>query len=241
MSDGGWEASARAWIERVDQGEPNRELLLDHVMLALCGDPRGLLALDAGCGEGRFVRKLAARGATVVGLDRTRLFVDTAFERRTGGQQFARGLAERLPFADNSFDLVVSYVMLVDIADFRAAIREMARVLAPGGWLVVSNVSFMSAGASTSWIRDEEGRRLYYPIDRYLEERSEKLSWCGIEVENWHRPLEAYMEAYLRSGLILREFFEPRPVDDSLRDDPRFEDWYRVPNFTAMRWEKAAQ
>jgi len=236
MGEHHWDKSAEAWIARIDAGEENRELLLDPVMLALCGDPRGLRVLDDGCGEGRFSRLLAARGAHVVGLDRTRRLAETALQRRTGGEQYLQGTAEQLPFADGTFDLLVSYVMLVDVPDFRAAIREMARVLAPGGSLVVSNVSFMSAGPG--WVRDEDGKRLHYPIDHYFEERSELLSWCGIEIENWHRPLSAYMDAYLGTGLILRDFLEPQPKDDSLRDDPRFEDWYRVPNFTVMRWEK---
>jgi hypothetical protein len=46
------------------------------------------------------------------------------------------------------------------------------------------------------------------------------------------------MEAFLGSGFVLRRFLEPMPADDSLRDDPYFEDWYRVPNFTVMLWEK---
>jgi hypothetical protein len=48
------------------------------------------------------------------------------------------------------------------------------------------------------------------------------------------------MEAYLQAGLTLRAFREPVPEDQSLRDDPRFEDWYRVPLFNVMLWEKPA-
>ena len=55
---------------------------------------------------------------------------------------------------------------------------------------------------------------------------------------NWHRPLSAYMQAYLSENLILRHFLEPVPPDDSLRHNPRFEDWYRIPEFTVMRWQK---
>ena len=47
----------------------------------------------------------------------------------------------RSNFADASFDLVVSYITLVDIPDFRAAIREMARVLRPGGALLMANLT----------------------------------------------------------------------------------------------------
>ncbi len=236
MDDGGWNSSAQAWIRLVDAGDPSRELLLDPVMRRLCGDVDGLRILDAGCGEGRFGRMLAADGARVTMVDMTRQMVRTAHQRRTAGTAAVRASAERLPFHNASFDLVVSYIVLVDVPDFRAAIREMARVLEAGGRLVVANVSFMSA--ANGWVRDETGRRLHYPIDDYFDERPQRFAWAGIDITNWHRPLSAYMEAYLGAGLTLREFLEPMPADDSLRNAPRFEDWYRAPNFTVMRWEK---
>lgn len=46
------------------------------------------------------------------------------------------------------------------------------------------------------------------------------------------------MRAFLSSGLIMRDFLEPVPEDQSLRDNPRFEGWFRVPIFTVMLWEK---
>ena len=46
------------------------------------------------------------------------------------------------------------------------------------------------------------------------------------------------MQAYLSENLILRRFLEPVPPDDSLRHNPSFEDWYRIPEFTVMRWQK---
>ena len=238
MDDGGWGTSAAAWIRLVDDGDPSRELLLDAVMRRLCGEVSGRRVLDAGCGEGRFSRLLARDGGHLTMVDATREMVRTAHERRLLATDSVRASAAALPFHEQSFDLVVSYIVLVDIPDFRRAITEMARVLAPRGRLGAANISFMSA--ATGWVRDADGNRLHYPIDNYFDERPQRFAWGGVDITNWHRPLSAYMEAYLSAGLLLREFLEPRPVDDSLRRDPRFEDWYRVPNFTVMSWEKPA-
>lgn len=238
MADAGWAESAPAYIDYIDRGAPERTLLLDPVMLEQCGDVAGRSVLDVGCGEGRWGRLLAARGAHVTGLDLTPAMVRRAHERRGEGEQYLRGNAESLPLAGAAFDLVTSYIMLVDVPDFRAAVREMARVLRPGGEVVVANLSFMSV--NTGWVRDESGRRLYYAMDRYLDERAMTLEWSGVRILNWHRPLSAYMAAFLEAGLVLRAFLEPKPKDDSLREDPRFEDWYRLPNFTVMRWQKPA-
>ncbi len=238
---GGWVASASAYIGFQDAGDPNRTLLLDPVMLRLCGDATGAAVLDLGCGEGRFSRMLAERGARCTGIDVTREMCLTARERDASPNEYAVSDAARLPFATASFDLVVSYVTLVDIPDFRAAIAESARVLRPGGAIIVANLGFPTAAAlpNTGWVRDEERRRLYYALDRYTEERSMWFEWAGIRIENYHRPLSSYMSAYLNAGLTLRAFEEPVPTDLSLQQDERFEDWFRIPLFTVMRWVKA--
>ena len=46
------------------------------------------------------------------------------------------------------------------------------------------------------------------------------------------------MQAYLSANLILRTFLEPVPPHNTFRHTPRFEDWYRIPEFTLMRWQK---
>jgi SAM-dependent methyltransferase len=143
------------------------------------------------------------------------------------------GWAEKLDFADGSFDLVVSYVTLVDVTDQRAAISEMARVLRPGGALLIANLtSFSTAGLS--WKRDPDGKP-YFCMDHYLEERAEWVSWRGIRIHNWHRPLGTYMSLLLDVGLQLRHFAEPAPQGG----DPAKADRYRrVPYFLMMEWER---
>jgi SAM-dependent methyltransferase len=233
----GWRDSARAYVAFQDQGDPNRTLLLDPVMLQQCGGVTGARALDLGCGEGRFCRMLAERGAIVTGIDLTPELARIARERGGPTEDYARATAEVLPFSDGSFDLVVSYITFVDIVDFRAAIAECARVLRPGGQMVVANLGFVTA--SQGWLRDDDGNRLYHRIDRYAEEWPQVFEWLGIRITNWHRPLSAYMQAYLDAGLELRAFLEPVPEDLSLRADARYEDWFRVPLFNIMRWENA--
>jgi SAM-dependent methyltransferase len=236
--DNGWTASAPVWLLAIgEEGDPARVQLLDPVMLELAADVRGLRVLDLGCGEGRFSRMLAARGASPVGLDLVRTMLAAARERSGGAQHLVRATGDVLPFRDDAFDLVVSYLTLVDITDFRTAIRESARVLRPGGRLLVANLSFVTA--SEGWARDEQGRRLYHRVDRYLEEREQIYEWYGLRIRNWHRPLSAYMTAYLGAGFALRRFIEPMPDDDTLRADPYFEDWYRVSDFTVMLWQKS--
>jgi SAM-dependent methyltransferase len=236
--DNGWEKSAQAWIDSVgERGDWGREHVLDPAMLARIGSGRFQNALDVGCGEGRFCRLLKAQGIVATGIDPTPQLLATARQRDPAGD-YQSGRAEQLAFDNASFDLVVSYVTLVDITDFRAAIREMARVLRPGGSVLVANLNgFVSTGAAQGWVKNEAGDCLHFPVDRYLDEFASWLAWAGIRIQNWHRPLSAYMTAFLESGLNLRFFAEPAPVSGDAAHQDRFR---RVPWFVVMEWQRPA-
>jgi 2-polyprenyl-3-methyl-5-hydroxy-6-metoxy-1,4-benzoquinol methylase len=100
--------------------------------------------LDAGCGDGRFLAALAAIGPVpkrVVGVDIADTILATA--RRAAAAagldpELVRGNLERLPLADAEFDLVVSIQVVEHLLDPAAGVRELARVLRPGGALLLS-------------------------------------------------------------------------------------------------------
>ena len=229
-----WEQSASAWISAVERGDVNRTYLLDEPMLRLC---QGTKAIDVGCGEGRFCRMLRQRGIEATGIDPTETFVSYALREDPGGQ-YIRGSGEELPFAADSYDLAIFYLTLIDIPDFRAAIREAARVLRPGGKIVVANLNSFSSTQERAWYRDAEGRKLHVAINDYFEERSLLLDWSGIRILNFHRPFEMYANAFLAEGLLLDAFEEPRPSLANVAAHPTMIDEYRVPLFHVMRWRK---
>jgi SAM-dependent methyltransferase len=229
----GWPESAGAWIADIgERGDFGREFVLDAPMLARVRDRGFATALDVGCGEGRFCRMLETCGVEAIGIDPTEALIRQARQRDPEGD-YRLGRAEQLDFADGSFDLVVSYLTLIDIPEVGVAISEMTRVLRPGGTLLIANLtSFSTAGQS--WKLDAEGRPAFV-IDRYLEERAEWVGWRGIRIQNWHRPLSIYMSLLLAAGLQLRHFDEPAPRSG----DPAKADRYRrVPWFLIMEWEK---
>lgn len=221
-----------------DLGDFGRRYVLDPVMIprALARSPGR--ALDVGCGEGRFCRFLKDNGFDVTGIDPTAGLIAHARARDAQGS-YIEGVAERLPFGDSSFDLVVSYLSLIDIPDIQAGIREMARVLNPGGLLLIANLNgFNSACADTGWVRGWTGERLHFPIDNYLTERSMWIEWRGVRIVNHHRPMSTYMRVLLDSGLQLVYFDEPKPSDDA--PAARATDYRRVPWFHVMEWLKPA-
>ena len=126
------------------------ETLEQRLMLDLLGDLAGARVLDIGCGDGALVRALAARGAMAVGVDPDPAMLTAARQRDAEANIFANFLearAESLPFPDASFDVAVAVTVLCFVPDAKAAVREMARVLRPGGRLVLGELGRWSLWA----------------------------------------------------------------------------------------------
>lgn len=229
----GWEASAAAWIADMgDEGDFARSFVLDGPMMAGATGSGFHEALDVGCGEGRFCRMLSDQGIAATGVEPTRALREAAISRDPNGR-YVDAMAEALPFEGESFDLVISYLTLMDIDDAGAAISEMARVLRPGGALLIANLnSFNTAG---SW-RDRQDETRQFIIDNYLEPRAEWVSWRGITVRNWHRPMQHYLQQLLAAGLRLTHFEEPIATGGDPATAQRYD---RVPYFHVMEWRKA--
>lgn len=221
----GWDKSAAAWIADMgDDGDFGRQFVLDGPMLARVAGRGFRKALDIGCGEGQFCRMLAARGIATTGIDPATALIAAAIERHPDGA-YRIGYGEALDFPDASFDLVVSYLSLIDIPDLAAAIAEMARVLAPGGTLLIANLNGYNTVQSGA------------PGQAYLDEWPAWEVWRGMRVQNWHRPLARYMTLLLSAGLHLRHFDEPGPTGGDPAKAARFR---MLPNFHIMEWQKPA-
>lgn len=231
----GWEESAEAWIATIGpEGDFARRFVLDRPMLERVDLSGARNMLDVGCGEGRFCRLLAARGLRTTGIDPAASLVGQARRLHPEGDYRVAG-AEQLPFEDESFDLVLAYLSLIDIPDVKAAIGEMTRVLRPGGHLLIANLnSFFSASNPTGWRSEPDGTRSF-ALDHYMGERSDWIGWGNLRVLNWHRPLSTYMSLLLGADLQLRHFDEPMPHGG---DAVQLEEFRRVPGFLVMDWQK---
>ncbi|MFO8076709.1 MAG: class I SAM-dependent methyltransferase [Egibacteraceae bacterium] len=126
----------RYWFERHVAGYARA-----CARLAAHAGTRRLRVLDAGCGEGYGLRMLSAagpppRGHEVLGVD---LAVDVVAHARRAYPEAAVAVAEvgALPLADGSVDVVVSSQVIEHVWDIDATVAEAARVLAPGGLLIV--------------------------------------------------------------------------------------------------------
>ena len=232
-----WTEAAQDWIR---QDQAVRTGMLDSWMLDALGNVRGKRALDIGCGEGRFSRLLAGLGAEVTGIDLTEPLIERARSLTVGGDSYVMGDAETLDgIADESFDLAVSYIVLVDLLDYRASIEAAYRVLKPGGRFIVCNVHPMRSAVPYGWI-NQGGRKLFYAVDDYWDEGPREFPWWGKNFVNMHRTLSSYVKAFLDAGFVLEGLDEPVPSEEQLVENPSFDDEFRAPNFVVFRLRKPA-
>ncbi|HEU4426560.1 MAG TPA: class I SAM-dependent methyltransferase [Pilimelia sp.] len=96
-------------------------------------------ALDAACGTGRYAEHLAARGHRVVGVDSSPDMLERA-RARVPQSEFRLGDLHRLPLADDAVDVAVSGLALAHVPALEPVMAEFARVLRPGGSLVISDM-----------------------------------------------------------------------------------------------------
>lgn len=233
---GEWAAFAPEWIDRMaERRDSAREGLLDDWMLEVLGDVSGRSVIDLGCGEGRFCRMLAARGARTLGVDLQPAFVEHASSASGPGERYQLGDMQDLRgVADASFDVAVSYISLVDVPDQAAAVREAFRVLASGGRFVVCDLAPMATATTRTdpWLRDADGRKVHYVLDDYTDEGPRDIPFpSGHRITNHHRMLSTTLNTFLHAGFRLRRLHEPVPTEEQLARVPANGDLSRVPIF----------
>ena len=171
----------------------------------------GQRALDVGCGPGALTRELVARlGAeAVTAVDPSEPFVEAARERHPG-VRVERSSAERLPFADRTFDATLAQLVVHFMTDPVAGLEEMARVTLEGG--VVAACVWDHAGGngplSVFWdaareldpgVLDESrlaGAREGHLSELFAEAGLHEVEETSLEVTVEHATFEAWWEPF---------------------------------------------
>jgi SAM-dependent methyltransferase len=164
----------RAWSENYDKPGNPIIALEQPAMWALVDLLTPGHTLDAACGTGRHIRHLTTLGHEVLGVDLTPEMLERAAIHAPQAR-FLEGDLCALPAADADFDLVVCGLALSHLDDLCRGVQELARVLKPGGHLVVSVLHPILA--HLGWqapFTDADGRRSF--IREHAHKHADYLS-----------------------------------------------------------------
>ena len=203
-----------------DQGRGLNMVLEQPALRALLPPLQGLEILDLGCGDGPFGRWCLEQGvASVVGVDLSWRMLALGAERtRDSRLRFVRSGIEQIAFAANSFDLVVSSYALHYVEDYAGAVARVFAWLRPGGSFVLSvEHPVMTAQVENQgWIRDDDGRRLFFALDDYADEGPRRSRWFVDGVLKFHHRMSTLVNGLLDAGFMLTRLDEPEPVPEAL-------------------------
>lgn len=202
------EGGYTAWAPSYDGPNPAIEAEEPVVRAMVRALPVGR-ALDAGCGTGRHAGFLAGLGFDTIGVDATAAMLDAARESYPS-VDFRQGRMEDLPVESGSVDLVVSALAVCHAPDLEAVFAELARVVRPGGAVIVSDPHPMTVqlgGVAGFRARDGSG------------------STSGLMlpyVPNLIHPLHTYVNAALAAGLEIVECQEPTFSQSAIETNPAY-------------------
>jgi SAM-dependent methyltransferase len=173
--------------------------------LRVLGDVRGAEVLEYGCGGGQWCRWLARMGARPIGLDLSINQLDHAAKLARRARlriPLVNADAERVPFADRSFDIVMCDHGAMTFADPRRTVPEVARVLRPGGLFAFNHASPLHF---LCW-EDDKDR----VSDRLARDYFGMRKW-DEETVDFMLPYGEWIGLFRANGLEVEELIEPRP------------------------------
>ena len=247
-----WNANAPAWTELSRAGyDVCRDLVNTPAFLAMLPPVEGQTCLDLGCGEGHNTRLLARRGARVVALDIAESFIEAAAGQDRRGIRYLIGDGAVLPLRAARFDAVTAFMSLMDISDPERTLREIARVLRPGGFTQFSVTHPAATTPVRRWVNDDSGERQALAIGDYFREGPVTEKWifgaAPAQVRDRHRPftitytrrtLAGWLSAVLAAGLAIEAIAEPYADEETARAHPEVADTRIVPYSLIVRARK---
>ncbi|MFE3193082.1 class I SAM-dependent methyltransferase [Nocardia sp. NPDC059240] len=234
--------NAEFWITIIrDELDPYQILLTDPALLDLIGDCSGLEILDAGCGEGYLARRLVQLGAKHVhGVDTCAEFIDAARshpEYRADSATFHHADVAALPVAAAGVDLVVVNRLPNGIANPGMRFHEFARVLKPGGRLILLGMHpcFYAARAERTAADARDFSADDYFGVRTVEQRFSvgELTSPAASVQSLYS-LEAYIRMITAAGFAITDLREPHPTAEQRAQNPWWDENFRRPLFLLL-------
>ncbi len=237
-----WDAIAQLYHDfEGESGDALRQFVVDPCLQELLGDYQGLALLDAGCGNGYWSRRLALTAKQVVAMDASATLIGIAAAQVNPGHiRFVQAdLSLSLPFADSSFDRILSSLVLQYLPSLDSCLREFARVLKPDGTAVLAwqhpfyEAYFHRPGEASS-------TGPFVATASYFDRVAiqQKIMRGQATETIYHRTLADYLTSFGAAGFQLQELREPSYPDALLQQMPGYQQVNHIPRLLAVRLVK---
>lgn len=187
--------------------------------LKLLGKVKGKTILDMGCGTGLYTRILKRRGAKVCGIDISEGMLTIA-RREVPGVEFVHGTAEKLPYKNKSFDIVLAALMMEYFSSWDKVLEEVRRVLKPKGVFVFSTGNpVMNASVRVKY----KGKK-FRDIKNYFQEGLHISYWDVdgklIPMKGHHKTYSTIIKSLVSNGFMILDYEDAKPLPQSKKYFP---------------------
>lgn len=172
---------------------------------------KGLEVLDMGCASGWYSEQLIKAGCHVTAVDASPTMVEITRKRLQGQANVIQANLEKpMDFAKSqSFDIVLASLMIHYLDDWPQLMKEVSRILKPGGLFIFST-------------HQPQSTFFHFKLDNYFRQQIITDFWPDINmsVQYYHRPLHDLTEALSQAGFLIEKMIEPLPKD-GLKENPK--------------------
>jgi ubiquinone/menaquinone biosynthesis C-methylase UbiE len=242
-----WNEAAKSFSDFVREGKDYfREELNNPATFRLVGSVKDKKILDLACGEGYNTRILAKKRAKVVGVDFSAKLIELARKKemneKLGVTYYISDAGDMKDLPSNNFDLVVCFMALQDIENYKKALSEVARVLKEKGRFIFSipHPCFervVKDGESVvDWIFEKRTKnatllqiKQYFGIGKYEIQWDMKRISKPFRTTAFHRTLTDYFQALHANRLLVSRLVEPRPTFKAVSKYPSLRKRLKIP------------
>lgn len=230
-----WDRVAQVYAQTVGGDGDSLYRRLAPFLWQQFGDVSGRRLLDVGCGHGWLTDRLSRAGASVVGVDGSRVLIDIARRRHPGLEFEVFDLIGGLPRPARRYDRIVSHMVLMDIPLIDRILADIAACLEPDGVFVFSILH--PCFFDQSPVQDADTGRWHRHVRGYLEHEQRGINSFGGHT-HYHRPLSWYVDQLAAHGLAVTGLHEPLtlPAHQSpMTEWTNYECWFAsIPTMIAM-------
>ncbi len=190
----------------------------EKTLLNCIKDWKGLEVLDVGCAVGNQLYSVSSKIKRGHGVDIAQSLIDAAIEyskeKDFKNLTFSRGEGESIDFSDNSFDVVICGEVLEHVFDKDAMLKELLRVLRPGGHLLISIPNWNADGTWWGRLMRLVGLRSFTPIEVFSQEEIAKhgdahvREYTESELRKWFDSYDVKIECLTSASYADGPFFD---------------------------------